>query len=88
MNTYFQEPTPEYIEYIKEYNRFLKLYVEAQECFIKKYKPNGDNTEYFLQYEQAIKTHIQAKDAYIRLVSKYEELVLRHSDNILKLPVI
>lgn len=79
MTTYFQDPTPEYIEFIKEYNCFLKFYIETKSFCMKEYIPNSDNTEYFSQYKHAIKAHIEAKNAYIRLVTRYGELVLKHS---------
>jgi hypothetical protein len=82
MYPYLQDHTPEYAEFIEEYNCFLKHYAEFQ-IFCKKthiHTPIG--TEDFLLYTQAVEAHIAATNAYIRLVAIYERLLLKYCHNV------
>ncbi len=63
----------EFLEFMSEYNKYLKYYTEAQRLIviIKVFKKR--NTQISLLYEQAVEAHIAAVNAYYELVSIYTE---------------
>jgi len=70
--------TPEYAEFIEEYNRFLAHCVNFQKYCKKKDIFFEQYTEAYLLYKQAKEAHIAALNSFIRLVTLYECLFKKH----------
>lgn len=63
--------TPEYSEFIEEFNKFLKHYSQASQLYVVFKTLKGRNTQITSLYAQAIEAHIAAIYAHFNLVALY-----------------